>query len=326
MGNNGSTESNDSGYVSANSGGKFPSIYPVQILKQSVSFASQKRSSSAGESTWKKIAGGRKRRSKVIPSQSMPENVKVVNNYDLHRNRPPKTNSSYKIEVENPHYEMSANFAKSCSVSGLAAIHKNINLSRLPTSKTNYNLNKHPSTVKKVTMTGSTSEMLLCLANFVNSRSEISIEADKMVLWLRNVDRHLLNQGWQDCVFIGPTALVLMFLRKGMQIYIPPKLIKIDLPRRDPRLTIEDIRKRLLTYLYITYSYAGPEISYPVKPFMCLSTESSDSFWNRCLHLSIRSSDQLLRLATDPNFFARCFRELKLYQERVFYFSKIKVR
>ena len=79
----------------------------------------------------------------------MPENVKVVNNYDLHRNRPPKTNSSYKIEVENPHYEMSANFAKSCSVSGLAAIHKNINLSRLPTSKTNYNLNKHPSTVKE---------------------------------------------------------------------------------------------------------------------------------------------------------------------------------
>lgn len=88
---------------------------------------------------------------------------------------------------------------------------------------------------------------------------------------------------------------------------IPPKLIKIDLPRRDPRLTVEDIRKRLLTYLYITYryinsfqytvvhgfSYAGPEISYPVKPFMCLSTESAESFWNRCLHLSIRSSDQV---------------------------------
>ncbi|CBY07880.1 unnamed protein product [Oikopleura dioica] len=198
-------------------GKKFPSIYPVQILKQSVSFASQKRSVSAGESTWKKIAGGRKRRSKVIPSQSMPENVKAVNNYG----RPSKTNSSYKIEVENPHYEMSANFAKSCSVlflhfmSGLAAIHKNINLSRLPTSKTNYNLAKHPSTVKKMTMTGSTSEMLLCLANFVNSRSEVSIDVDKMVMWLRNVDRHLLNQGWQDCVFIGPTALVLMFLRTG---------------------------------------------------------------------------------------------------------------
>ncbi len=42
----------------------------------------------------------------------MPENVKAVNNYG----RPSKTNSSYKIEVENPHYEMSANFAKSCSV------------------------------------------------------------------------------------------------------------------------------------------------------------------------------------------------------------------
>lgn len=108
----------------------------------------------------------------MIPSQSMPENVKVVNNYSrpLQNGRPPKTNSSYKIEVENPHYEMSANFAKSCSasflhssfkfrlfeqaenpnkVSGLAAIHKNINLSRLPTSKTNYNLAKHPSTVKE---------------------------------------------------------------------------------------------------------------------------------------------------------------------------------
>lgn len=26
-------------------------------------------------------------------------------------------------------------------------------------------------------------------------RSEVSIDVDKMVMWLRNVDRHLLNQG-----------------------------------------------------------------------------------------------------------------------------------
>ena len=40
------------------------------------------------------------------------------------------------------------------------------------------------------------------------------------------------------------------------------------------------------------FSYAGPEISYPVKPFT-LSTESQDDFWNRCLHLSLRASDQV---------------------------------
>jgi hypothetical protein len=29
----------------------------------------------------------------------------------------------------------------------------------------------------------------------IRCRSEVSIDADKMVMWLRNVDRHLLNQG-----------------------------------------------------------------------------------------------------------------------------------
>ena len=47
------------------------------------------------------------------------------------------------------------------------------------------------------------------------------------------------------------------------------------------------------------FSYAGPEISYPVKPFT-LSTESQDDFWNRCLHLSLRASDQVKYIEIYP--------------------------
>lgn len=230
----------------------------------------------------------------------MPENVAQKSNF------PSKSQSTYKIEVDNPILDHSSNlFHKSCSVSGLSIINRNMEQPRIPTSRTTFNMQNRLGPPKKVTMTGSTSEMLRCLANFVNSRIDTRIEGDKLVMWLRNVDRQLLMQGWQDSIFMGPTALVLMFL-----------LVRNDLPRRDPKLTSEDIRARLLTCLYITYSYAGPEISYPVKPFV-LSTETPASFWTRCLNLSLMSSDQMLRLASDPQFFARCFRELKLYGDHV---------
>jgi len=305
MGNSGSMTSQDSGYFSTNSNSKMlPDYANAQVFKHSVTFAANaKRSTSVGESTWRKLVGRRKR-SKVIPSQSMPENVSSRSNF------PSKSQSNYKLEVDNHLLDQSAAlFQKSCSVSGLSIINRNMEQSRLPNSKTSYNIHaSHRSATavpKKVTMTGSTSEMLRCLANFVNSRIDTYIEPNKLIIWLRNVDRQLLMQGWQDSIFMGPTALVIMFL-----------LVRNDLPRRDPKLTSEDVRARLLTCLYITYSYAGPEISYPVKPFI-LSTELPGQFWTRCLNLSLLSSDQMLRLASDPQFFARCFRELKLYQDHV---------
>lgn len=40
-----------------------------------------------------------------------------------------------------------------------------------------------------------------------------------------------------------------------------------------------DLQAKVLTCLYLSYSYMGNEISYPLKPF--LVEESKDKFWDR---------------------------------------------
>ena len=110
---------------------------------------------------------------------------------------------------------------KSSSVSGLSVIHRNIN-NRMPSSKTNHQIYPPPppnppisarttnENDRKITLSGSTSEMLRCLATFVNTRYdyglftmdfktdfriEVPIEPSKIIMWLKNVDRQLLIQG-----------------------------------------------------------------------------------------------------------------------------------
>ena len=130
---------------------------------------------------------------------------------------------------------------KSSSVSGLSVIHRNIN-NRMPSSKTNHQIYPPPppnppisarttnENDRKITLSGSTSEMLRCLATFVNTRYDINfvfidvgvdwrkshqnhlqpfinsiltknsrieepIEPSKIIMWLKNVDRQLLIQG-----------------------------------------------------------------------------------------------------------------------------------
>lgn len=40
-----------------------------------------------------------------------------------------------------------------------------------------------------------------------------------------------------------------------------------------------DLQAKVLTCLYLSYSYMGNEISYPLKPF--LVEESKEKFWDR---------------------------------------------
>ena len=75
---------------------------------------------------------------------------------------------------------------KSSSVSGLSVIHRNIN-NRIPSSKTNHQIYPPPppnppisarttnENDRKITLSGSTSEMLRCLATFVNTRYGYSV-------------------------------------------------------------------------------------------------------------------------------------------------------
>jgi cyclin-dependent kinase 5 activator 1 len=41
----------------------------------------------------------------------------------------------------------------------------------------------------------------------------------------------------------------------------------------------QELQAKVLTCLYLSYSYMGNEISYPLKPF--LVDESKEKFWDR---------------------------------------------
>lgn len=95
-----------------------------------------------------------------------------------------------------------------------------------------------------------------------------------------------------------------------------------------------DLQASVLTCLYLSYSYMGNEISYPLKPF--LVEDSKEKFWdrlvsqlffsgmiaiiihysengssNRCLIIVNRLSNKMLRINAEPGFFTEVFTELK---------------
>ncbi|KAL1465700.1 hypothetical protein WDU94_005248 [Cyamophila willieti] len=65
----------------------------------------------------------------------------------------------------------------------------------------------------------------------------------------------------------------------------------------------------VLTCLYLSYSYMGNEISYPLKPF--LVEDCKEKFWDRCLHIVNNMSSSMLRINAEPGFFTEIFTELK---------------
>lgn len=71
-----------------------------------------------------------------------------------------------------------------------------------------------------------------------------------------------------------------------------------------------ELQATVLTCLYLSYSYMGNEISYPLKPF--LVEDSKDKFWDRCLLIVNRLSSKMLRINSEPGFFTEIFTELKV--------------
>lgn len=94
-----------------------------------------------------------------------------------------------------------------------------------------------------------------------------------------------------------------------------------------------ELQASVLTCLYLSYSYMGNEISYPLKPF--LVEDSKDKFWDRwvftcdpkiqqkqyqpqiphptfrCLLIVNRLSGNMLRINAEPGYFTEIFTELK---------------
>lgn len=101
----------------------------------------------------------------------------------------------------------------------------------------------------------------------------------------------------QDVAFINPANVVFVYM-------LVRELVRGDEVDSEPEL-----QAVVLTCLYLSYSYMGNEISYPLKPF--LVEDSKERFWDRCLLVVNTLSRSMLRINAEPAFFTEIFTELK---------------
>jgi len=109
-------------------------------------------------------------------------------------------------------------------------------------------------------------------------------------------------QGWQDVAFINPANLVFVYMLIRDMVK-DKQTAKIE--------SVDELQSVVLTCLYISYSYMGNEISYPLKPF--LLEQNREAFWDRCVHIVNRMSKQMLQLNSNSQFFTEVFSELRNY-------------
>ena len=156
---------------------------------------------------------------------------------------------------------------------------------------------------RKVVIQASTSELLECLGQFVRHRCHRvpDLDASDIPTWLRGVDRALLMQGWQDICFIMPSSVVFVYMLCRETLH-------------EEITTVFEVQCIVLTCLYMSYSYMGNEISYPLRPF--LIEPERYAFWSRCCKIMNKMSGKMLRINNDAQFFTSVFRELKIYSPR----------
>ena len=153
---------------------------------------------------------------------------------------------------------------------------------------------------RKTVIQASTSELLKSLGEFLYRRCKKlkHFEGMDAIVWLRTVDRSLLLQGWQDIAFVNPANVVFVYM-------LVREMVPVDMDDEN------ELQATVLTCLYLSYSYMGNEISYPLKPF--LVEDNRDIFWDRCLHIINTQSGNMLKINSDPSFFTEVFTELKSY-------------
>lgn len=151
---------------------------------------------------------------------------------------------------------------------------------------------------RKTVIQASTSELLKSLGEFLYRRCQRlkHFEGMDAIVWLRTVDRSLLLQGWQDIAFVNPANVVFVYM-------LVREMVSTDMEDEN------ELQATVLTCLYLSYSYMGNEISYPLKPF--LVEDDRDKFWDRCLHIINTQSGNMLKINSDPSFFTEVFTELK---------------
>ena len=77
----------------------------------------------------------------------------------------------------------------------------------------------------------------------------------------------------------------------------------------------QELQAVVLSCLYLSYSYMGNEISYPLKPFLVEQHENRDRFWQRIIFIINSMSSKMLKINSEPSFFTDIFTELKGCQQ-----------
>ncbi len=235
---------------------------------------------------WKRIvavSAKKKGSKKVQPNTGYQNNVSQLNNENLKKSQSCANLSSFTQDQSSPSNQGSKNSNNTAS-----------SVKKAPLS----NSNIVPGTPKRVIVQASTSELLRCLGEFLCRRCYRlkHLSPTDPVLWLRSVDRSLLLQGWQDQGFITPANVVFVYM-------LCRDVVSSEVA------TEHELQAVMLTCLYLSYSYMGNEISYPLKPF--LVETSKETFWDRCLSIINMMSAKMLQINSDPHYFTQVFADLK---------------
>uniref|UniRef100_H3ARD9 Cyclin-dependent kinase 5 activator n=1 Tax=Latimeria chalumnae TaxID=7897 RepID=H3ARD9_LATCH len=238
---------------------------------------------------WKRIvavSAKKKSSKKVQPNSSYQNNVTHLNNENLK-----KSLSCANLSTFAQPQQVQPSVQNISQISGAKTTISSVK--KAPHSNTTGS-----GSPKRVIVQASTSELLRCLGEFLCRRCYRlkHLSSTDPVLWLRSVDRSLLLQGWQDQGFVTPANIVFVYM-------LCRDVISSEVA------TEHELQAILLTCLYLSYSYMGNEISYPLKPFLVESCK--EAFWDRCLSIINLMSSKMLQINADPHFFTQVFADLK---------------
>ncbi|KAM4692401.1 cyclin-dependent kinase 5 activator 1 [Rhinophrynus dorsalis] len=258
--------------------GSSSSVAHYTAVQNSKNGKSLKRHSFISSLPWKRlvaVSSKKRQPKKTQPNSSYQANVTHLNNENLKKSLSCANLSSFSQESKDPDTK--------------GAVSPDIKRAEHQQA---------PASPKRVVVQASTSELLRCLGEFLCRRCYKlkHLSPTEPVLWLRSVDRSLLLQGWQDQGFITPANVVFLYM-------LCRDVISSELTSE------QELQAALLTCVYLSYSYMGNEISYPLKPFLVES--SKEAFWDRCLSVIGTMSPKMLRINADPQYFTQIFADLK---------------
>uniref|UniRef100_A0A0K0DTI5 Cyclin-dependent kinase 5 activator n=1 Tax=Strongyloides stercoralis TaxID=6248 RepID=A0A0K0DTI5_STRER len=229
------------------------------------------------------------------------------NNYNIEN----KFNDNLKLSSTTYDYEkkLNQNIENNISKSlkNVTLTNRNNNSNLYNTAIFNFGIKNDSNVIdktrKKTIIQASTTELLKGVSLLITTKCSHKVPdffANQLTMWLRSVDRSLIVQGWQDIAFLNPANMVFFFM-----------LLRSMLNDEEtfPVNNLEDLQMIVFTCLFISYSYMGNEISYPLKPF--ISQQDRSKFWDMCVQIVNKYSGDMLQLNTSASFFTQVFSDLK---------------